>query len=290
MDSLDLTRPLARVRADGVVVPADRILTGLDRASVASLAGVIFGAEACGIADWAVHTATEYAKVRQQFGRPIGQFQAVKHRCARMLTEAEQAAAAVWDAARTGPGGEREFAASVAAAVAVDAAVDTVNDCIQTLGGIGYTWEHDAHLYYRRAMSLRALLGSAAAWRERVASLALAGAPQSIRVELPEGDAEFRAQIGAELAEIGPLSGGERAHRLAAGGWVAPHLPRPWGRDASPLEQLVIDSRDALPGLMTSFVGKKKLPCVQRLAAKVSAGEESMGLSGREGMALFSIA
>jgi alkylation response protein AidB-like acyl-CoA dehydrogenase len=249
VDSLDLTRPLARMRADGVVVAADRILSGIDRTGVASLAAIVFGAEACGIADWAVHTATEYAKIRRQFGRPIGQFQAVKHRCARMLTEAEQAAAAVWDAARTEPGRGREFAASVAAAVAIDAAVDAVNACIQTLGGIGYTWEHDAHLYYRRAMSVRALLGPATGWREQVATLALAGASQPVRMELPEGDAEFRAQIGAELAGIGRLTGQDLAHRLATGGWVAPHLPRPWGRDASPLEQLVIDSEMRSAGI-----------------------------------------
>ena len=240
--AVDLTRPLASVRADDIAVPADRVLGGLDRAAVTSLAAILFGAEACGIADWAVHTAAEYAKIRHQFGRPIGQFQAVKHRCARMLTGAEQAAAAVWDAARTPPGPDREFAAAVAAVVAVDAALDAANDCIQTLGGIGYTWEHDAHLYYRRAMSLRALLGASVQWRERVAALAMGGAIKPVRVELPDGDAEFRAQVRAELAEISKLTGRERTAALAAGGWVLPHLPRPWGRDAEPLEQLVIDA------------------------------------------------
>jgi alkylation response protein AidB-like acyl-CoA dehydrogenase len=131
LDSLDLTRPVARVHAEGVAVPADRLLSGLDRSAVTSLAAILFGAEAIGIAGWAVQTAAEYAKIRQQFGRPIGQFQAVKHRCAWMLTSAELAAAAVWDAARTEQdaapgqpgtaagqppaGRQREFAADVAA-------------------------------------------------------------------------------------------------------------------------------------------------------------------------------
>src|SRR5258706_5541194 len=162
LDSLDLTRPVARVRADRVVVPADRLLTGLDRRAVTSLAAILFGAEASGIADWATRAAAEYAKIRHQFGRPIGQFQAVKHRCAWMLTAAEQAAAAVWDAARTQPdaagpdaaapeatsaeaastdsastgragGRQREFAAGVAAVVALDAAVWCAHQCIQVL-------------------------------------------------------------------------------------------------------------------------------------------------------------
>ena len=160
VDSLDLTRQLGRVTAAGLVVPADRQLTALTTATVASLAAVVLGAEAVGIADWAVYTASEYAKIRHQFGRPIGQFQAVKHRCARMLVAAEQATAAVWDAARALDSGEAgsEFAAAAAAVLATEAAVSCAHECIQVLGGIGYTWEHDAHLYYRRAMTIRALL------------------------------------------------------------------------------------------------------------------------------------
>src|SRR5258707_9915872 len=265
LDSLDLTGPGARVRADRAVVPADRLLTGLDRRAVTSLAAILFGAEASGIADWATRAAAEYAKIRHQFGRPIGQFQAVKHRCAWMLTAAEQAAAAVWDAARTQPdaagphaaapeatsaeaastdsastdsastggagGRQREFAAGVAAVVALDAAVWCAHQCIQVLGGIGYTWEHEAHLYYRRAMSLRALLGSSAEWAGQVAGLAFSGVSRPVQVELP-GGADGRAQIREELSAIAQLAGKERTARLAADGSVLPDLPRPWGRDA----------------------------------------------------------
>jgi 3-oxochol-4-en-24-oyl-CoA dehydrogenase len=240
LESLDLTRPVARVRADRAAVPADRLLTGLNRAAVTSLAAILFGAEASGIADWATRAASEYAKIRHQFGRPIGQFQAVKHRCARMLTEAEQAAAAVWDAARAEPGEQREFAAAVAAVMALDAAVWCAQQCIQVLGGIGYTWEHEAHLYYRRALSLRALLGPSGDWAEHVADLALSGVSRPVQVELPGGDAELRAQIREELSEIAKLTGRDRQERIAAGGWVVPHLPGPWGRDAGALEQVVI--------------------------------------------------
>ena len=258
LDSLDLTRPVALVRADGVALPADRLLPGLDRAAVTSLAAILFGAEASGIADWATTTAADYARIRHQFGRPIGQFQAVKHRCAWMLTAAEQAAAVVWDAARTQPDGaageppagrQRELAAGVAAVVALDAAVSCAHECIQVLGGIGYTWEHDAHLYYRRAVSLRALLGPSDEWARRVAELTMSGARRPVNVELPDSDASLRAAVRDELAEIAALTGRERTERLAAGGWVAPHLPRPWGRAASPVEQLVIDQEMRAAGV-----------------------------------------
>ena len=253
LDSLDLTRQAGRVRADQLSVPPDRVLGGLSSGAVMSLAAVLLAAEACGIADWAVATAADYAKIRHQFGRPIGQFQAVKHRCAWMLTAAEQAAAAAWDAARAveagsiDPGGE--FAAGVAALVAVDAAVSCAHECIQVLGGIGYTWEHDAHLYYRRALSLRALLGGSGDWAQRVAGLALEGASRPIGIDLPPEAEPLRAQVRAELAEIAAAPPTGRNGRLAEGGWVVPHLPRPWGREARPLEQLVIAEEMRTAGL-----------------------------------------
>jgi alkylation response protein AidB-like acyl-CoA dehydrogenase len=261
LDGLDLTRQLGRVEADSVVVTADRQLMRLTRLGfecVADLAAALLGAEAVGIADWAVRTAAEYAQIRHQFGRPIGQFQAVKHRCARMLVEAEQSAALVWDAARAlaepgtaGPASDdqadagHEFAAAAAAALATDAAVSCAHECIQVLGGIGYTWEHEAHLYYRRAMTLRALLHAAVpwrqGWREWAAELAIDGFTRPVRLEVPEGEDARRASIRAELAPIALLGGAERNAALGAGGWVMPHMPRPWGRGAGALEQLIID-------------------------------------------------
>ena len=253
LDSLDLTRQAGQVRADELSVPPERVLAGLSPGAVTSLAAVLLAAEACGIADWAVATAAEYAKIRHQFGRPIGQFQAVKHRCAWMLTAAEQATAAAWDAARAVRAGSLdaggEFAAAVAALVAVDAAVSCAHECIQVLGGIGYTWEHDAHLYYRRALSLRALLGGSGGWAQRVAGLALEGASLPISIDLPPEAEPLRAQVRAELAEIGAARPADRNGRLAEGGWVVPHLPRPWGREAGPLEQLVIAEEMRAAGL-----------------------------------------
>jgi hypothetical protein len=104
---------------------------------------------------------------------------------------------------------------------ALDAAVSCAHECIQVLGGIGYTWEHQAHLYYRRAMSLRALLGPSADWAERVADLSLSGVRRPIQVELPGGDGPLRTRLAAELAEISALTGRDRAQRLADGGCLA---------------------------------------------------------------------
>ena len=147
--------------------------TALVRGSIASSAGVypllgddvarafvgtLVAAECVGGAAWCVDTASAYAKERVQFGRPIGQFQAVKHRCANMLLRLEAARAATWDATRDGERDEAGFAASVAGALAPQGFFDNAKDCIQVLGGIGYTWEHDAHLY----LEARAVVASVA--------------------------------------------------------------------------------------------------------------------------------
>jgi alkylation response protein AidB-like acyl-CoA dehydrogenase len=263
LDSMDLTRPVGRVSADRVAVPASRVLRGLPQSLVPGLAATLFAAEACGIAAWAVDTAASYAKIRRQFGRPIGQFQAVKHRCAWMLTASEQAAAVAWDAARAwaesggtaGADAGREFATAAAATVAVDAAVSCAHECIQVLGGIGYTWEHDAHLYYRRALSLRALAGGSGAWASQAARLALGGATRQLSVELPDEAVAVRAGVKEELAAIAAAPRAEQARLLAAGGWVTPHLPAPWGRAASPLEQLVIAEELRAAGLRPPGLG-----------------------------------
>ncbi|MGH3241302.1 MAG: acyl-CoA dehydrogenase family protein, partial [Spirillospora sp.] len=98
--SLDRTRRVSAVELPALAVPADRVLDGVTTARVRDLAATLFGAEAAGLAGWLVGTAAEYAKVREQFGRPIGQFQGVKHKAARALIALEQARAAAWDAAR----------------------------------------------------------------------------------------------------------------------------------------------------------------------------------------------
>ncbi|MEK8145895.1 acyl-CoA dehydrogenase [Streptomyces sp. M10(2022)] len=207
--SHDLTRRSSRVSLHSAVVPDADVLRTQEHGPL-DLAAVLFAAEASGIADRNVSTAVAYARVREQFGRPIGQFQGVKHRCARMLAQSEQARACAWDAARaSAPGAvddprEAALAAAVAGATGVEAAFGTAKDCIQVLGGIGFTWEHDAHLALRRAQTLRIALGPAAEWRRRVARLTLDGARRTGR----------RTAAG----------GRERAHRCARGS----ARPPPW--------------------------------------------------------------
>ncbi|KAB2370574.1 acyl-CoA dehydrogenase [Actinomadura montaniterrae] len=241
--SLDKVRRVAAVEADGVTVAADRVLDGVTTGRVRDLAATLFGAEAAGLAGWLVNTAAEYAKVREQFGRPIGQFQGVKHKAARALIALEQARAAAWDAARALDEGTEEagFAAAVAAVIAADAGVQTARDAIQMLGGIGFTWEHDAHIYLRRALTLRALLGPAKDWAAKVAALALDGGRREVELELDEGAQPLRERIRAEVAELAAIEDKDALKvKMGDEGWTVPHFPKPWGRGAGPVEQIII--------------------------------------------------
>jgi len=183
--ALDGTRRLAVLHVDGADAQP---LPALGRDRVVALVDALYAAECAGGAAWCVETAAEYAKVRVQFDRPIGQFQGVKHRCADMLVAAEQCAGVAWDAAAAlderGLEAEARLAAGVAGAVAPDLFVRVAKDCIQVLGGIGFTWEHDAHLYLRRATSTRQLLGAPHRQRAAVARFAVGGVRRQLRLQL----------------------------------------------------------------------------------------------------------
>ncbi|CRK57798.1 Butyryl-CoA dehydrogenase [Alloactinosynnema sp. L-07] len=235
LDSHDLTRRLASVEVAGHVTALN-----LDTQLPFDLAAVLFAAEATGLADRNTSTAADYAKVREQFGRPIGRFQGVKHRCARMLARTEQAAACAWDAARAWDhrAPEASLTAAVAAAISIEAGFSTAKDLINTLGGIGFTWEHDASLYLRRAHMLRLLLGSTTVWHQRVARLSLDGVRRTLAVDLPPEADRIRAAIRTELAAAAAAPAPQAW--LAEHGYTAPHLPSPWGKDADAVTQLVI--------------------------------------------------
>jgi alkylation response protein AidB-like acyl-CoA dehydrogenase len=244
--SLDLTRRLGTVTVDTRVEEA--ALLRVDQRLPLDLAAGLFAAESSGLAEWTTATAADHAAIRQQFGRPIGQFQGVKHRCARMLAAAEQARVCAWDAVRALADerageltrDEAALAAAVAGAIAPQAALDDAKDCIQVLGGIGFTWEHDASLYLRRALSLRTLLGPTDAWQRRVADLTLAGVRRELSAELPPEAEATRARVRAELEPARALAGEERVRYLAEHGYTAPHYPPPWGKGADAVDQLVV--------------------------------------------------
>ncbi|MFI8965048.1 acyl-CoA dehydrogenase [Streptomyces sp. NPDC053493] len=254
-DSADPTRPTAEVTAAGVHVPAPRVLTAVDSALVRDLAAVLLAADACGTAARALDTAAEHARTRVQFGRPIGQFQGVKHLCAEMLVRLEQARALTWDAARaageTDPGA-RSLTAALAAATALDAAYDCAKDCIQILGGIGFTWEHDAHLALRRALVARQLLGSGDTHRLTAVRHAAAGARRELRLELPPEADDFRAAARTALAPAVGLDPPAARRALADTGYAAPHLPPPYGLGAGPVQQLAVQRETEALGIRLS--------------------------------------
>jgi alkylation response protein AidB-like acyl-CoA dehydrogenase len=179
--SIDLTRRLYSVRFDGVKVAADATLNGGQDEYLPVLwrACVAVAAESTGIAQRTMEMAVEYAKDRQQFGRPIGAYQAVSHRCAQMLLETENSRSAVYGAAWAADADPEALplAASMAKAYASDAGWRVPDASIQVHGGIGFTWEHDLHFFLKRGKANAAGFGDARWHRDRVADLVLAEAP-----------------------------------------------------------------------------------------------------------------
>lgn len=172
LTTMDQTRKMARLVFDET--PA-RLLGEDDAAPlvehVLDIAAVLLAAEQVGAAAFCQEMAVEYAKVRMQFGRPIGSFQAVKHRCADMLAAVELARSAayhaVWAAAEAPD--ELPVAASMAKVACSEACSQVTADNVHVHGGVGFTWEHDAHLYFRRAKSSELLFGSPTHHRELLA-------------------------------------------------------------------------------------------------------------------------
>ncbi|AEV72831.1 acyl-CoA dehydrogenase [Mycolicibacterium rhodesiae NBB3] len=239
LKATDFSRPLGRVVLDSA--PAEALSASTQRFT--DVAATVLAAEAAGLARWALQTATEYAKVREQFGKPIGSFQAIKHMCAEMLLRSEQASVAAADAARAvSEDDERQLsiAVAVAAAAGINAAKANAKDCIQVLGGIGITWEHDAHLYLRRAYGIEHFLGGANQWLRRIATLTQQGVRRELRIDL-ESVEHLRPEIASAVAEVAAQPAEKRQVALADAGLLAPHWPRPHGREAGPAEQLLID-------------------------------------------------
>ncbi len=238
VDNLDTSRRVAAVTLDAT--PAT-IVPGAAN-ELRRLARVLGSAELAGTARACVDRATTYAKERVQFGRVIGSFQAVKHHLANMLVASELAVAAAWGAARPGlTPDEADIGAAIAASLALPAAVECAELHIQILGGIGFTWEHDAHFFLRRAHAGHAVLAGDGAAKAAVATLAAAGVRAQTGYEV-EGDTDaLREECRAFIETYRGLRGNAARRAIADSGFLVPHWPTPYGRSASPIEQLVID-------------------------------------------------
>ena len=178
LPSIDETRKLCEVRLDSVTVPASALLGELHRgwaplARVIDKAAVAISAEICGAAQRVLDMTVEYAKLREAFGKPIGSYQGVKHKCADMLVEIENAKSLTYYAAWAVDEGdpEAEMAVSMAKAAASDAGRKVCAAGIQLHGGFGMTWEHDLHLYLKRAKADEVAFGDATWHRERIARM-----------------------------------------------------------------------------------------------------------------------
>jgi alkylation response protein AidB-like acyl-CoA dehydrogenase len=174
VNALDATRPLGDVMFTEVAVDESALLAEAS-GIVALLAAIDLGvvgaaSEQVGGAQYCMEMAVDHAKSRHQFGRAIGSFQAIKHMCADMLVAVEHSRSAAWHAAMTiDDPDEAPISVPLAKSVCSDAYLRVAGDTIQVLGGIGFTWEHSAHLYYKRAKALSLLFGSVDLHRDRLA-------------------------------------------------------------------------------------------------------------------------
>ena len=236
--NLDPTRRSARITLDGApctVIPGARqALVDRNR--------LLLSAEAMGVALECTELAAAYSKERIQFGRPIAMYQAVKHHCANMCVATELTTSAVWDAAMAAEIGEDQlsYAAAIAATLAAPAADLCANLNTQVHGGIAITWEHDAHLYMRRATTLLHFIDSEQA-AEDLVDLSRKGVVRTKDIKLPPEADKIRAEVKAFADSIKDLSAEEQRNKLIETGYVMPHWPKPYGRDASAIEQLVIE-------------------------------------------------
>ena len=243
-ENLDRTRRSGRVALTDVAVEGN-VLPGARNAALARTR-TLYAAEAVGGASDCVDSAVEYAKVREQFGRTIATFQAVKHHCANMLVAAESAVSCVWDAARAADEDEEQFRliAAAAATLAFPGYVRNAELNIQVHGGIGFTWEHDAHLHLRRALTVQAVLGGDESATD-VFDLTAKGIARANSLDLPAGSDELRTEIRAEAQRIAALDEKAQLDELIATGYLMPHWPKPWGLGAGAVEQLLCEEEFA---------------------------------------------
>lgn len=241
-------------------------LTGIDDDRAACVVVGMVASTTAGIAQWCVEAVTAHLRTREQFGKVIGTFQALQHGAAMLLVNSELATAAAWDAVRAADESidQHRLAAAGAATIAIAPVPDLVLDALTMLGAIGFTWEHDVHLYWRRAISLAGSIGPASRWARLLGRLGCA-MQRDMSVNLGDAESEFRSWVAETLdaalqlrndkpaphGDYPDQASGPQRTLLADAGLMAPHWPAPWGVDADPLKQLIIDEEFAKrPGLI----------------------------------------
>lgn len=247
VDNVDLSRTAGRLICQDVrVALSDEIICPAGQLDL--IRNALSAAEAVGVAQWCLDTAVAHVKQREQFGRPVGSFQAVQHKAAMMLIHTEVARAAAWDAARAQhhPLAQRRLVTAGAALTATGLARDIAVDMVTLLGGMGFTWEHDAHLYWRKVISLAGSLGARQRWAHALGRSAMDADRDFALIEESELP-EVRRRVGATLDKVADLlrepteeSNAQARAVLADAGLVAPHYAPPFGIGAGIREQAAI--------------------------------------------------
>lgn len=256
----DRTVDVGVVRLDGYLCTRDSVFDGIDDQHAQSVALALAACTAAGTIGWCVRAVTAHLRTREQFGKPIGTFQALQHQAAMLLVNSELAVSAAWDAVRAlgEDPAQYRIAGWGAALMAIAPAPDLVLDTLTMFGAIGYTWEHDLHLYWRKATSVAASAGPAGQFAESMGALTRT-ATRDVSVKLGDLDADFRRTVAGVLdqalglrndtpgrqGDYPNLATGPQRTLLADAGLIAPHWPRPWGVEATQLQLLIIDEEFA---------------------------------------------
>jgi alkylation response protein AidB-like acyl-CoA dehydrogenase len=267
----DLCTDVGVVELADHLVPDSAEISGISTERARCIVVALAACAAAGAVRRCADAAIEYIRTREQFGKPVGSFQALQHKAATLLVASELAASAAWDAVRAeGESIEQhQLAAASAAVMAVAAAPDLVLDALLMFGAIGYTWEHDTHLYWRRVTSLAASLGPMSHWTRKAGELACT-LKRSTSIDLGDVESDFRSRVATVLDEALSLSNdhpsddvrtpglatGQQRDLLAKEGLVAPNLAAPWGVGASAVQQVIIaDEFDKRPELVRPSLG-----------------------------------
>jgi alkylation response protein AidB-like acyl-CoA dehydrogenase len=286
MHGTDLVTDVGILRLNEYGAAESDLLSGIDADRAQCIALGLVASVMAGIAQWCVDAVTAHLRIREQFGKVIGTFQALQHNAAMLLVNSELATAAAWDAVRAVDESldQLRLAAAGAAVTAISPMPDFVLDALTMFGAVGYTWEHDVHLYWRRATSLAASIGPASRWARRLGQLTCAQ-QRDMSVDVGEAELEFRSRVAETLdaalrlrndrpgrqGDYEYFETGPQRTLIAEAGLIEPHWPPPWGLDAGPLQQLIIDEEfEKRPALVRPSLGIAEwiLPSVLRAGPK----------------------